>query len=407
MVEIMINDTETKVQSARLLTSISYLAMFSVGLVVGSLGPLLVPISDFFQLRIAQVGYPVVFLALGFLAGTMVVSFAWHRCNSRMILTFFSLCFVLLSLLIALFPYGIGKVLAFLFGLGLSGGTIITGIGSLFSELHGQVRERTLNVLHVFVGAGAAVGPLVVGILLTYTSRWQLTYLLIASVSAPLPLLFLAKSLYTEACPLEEREAIRQSLKQKKPLQSILFWSSIIAMFLYVGIEASFTSWTPVFLTRARGFSPIWASYTISFFWLGLILGRAVLSRFLRKETLLSFLTLAAAGAALFSSLTFLNVKGIALVFLVTCSGLSLGCVFPGLLALSANIFPRQVGFISGVVTGGGTTGSMVFPWIIGSFAAAVGLKTAVFLIPVLGGVLVSVLLYVRYPLNRLSVRRR
>jgi len=35
-------------------------SMTSVGLVIGSLGPLLVPISDTFHLRLAQMGLPIV-----------------------------------------------------------------------------------------------------------------------------------------------------------------------------------------------------------------------------------------------------------------------------------------------------------------------------------------------------------
>ncbi|MCD6232600.1 hypothetical protein J7K28_08290, partial [Candidatus Aerophobetes bacterium] len=66
---------------------ISYWGMFNAGIVISFLGPLLVPISNFFQLKLAQVGFPVVFNSMGFLLATFVLAFFWRIYRARLLLT--------------------------------------------------------------------------------------------------------------------------------------------------------------------------------------------------------------------------------------------------------------------------------------------------------------------------------
>ena len=82
---------------------VSYWGMFNVGMVLSFLGPLLVPISNSFQLELAQVGLPVALNFTGIFLATFAMAFFWHTYRARPLLTFSSL-FLSLSLVgIALF----------------------------------------------------------------------------------------------------------------------------------------------------------------------------------------------------------------------------------------------------------------------------------------------------------------
>ena len=56
------------------ITVTCYLGMFTLGILTGAIGPLLVSISHYFHLDISRAGWPIVFDAAGYLAGTLIIS---------------------------------------------------------------------------------------------------------------------------------------------------------------------------------------------------------------------------------------------------------------------------------------------------------------------------------------------
>ncbi len=378
------------------LTIISYWGMLNVGIVFGFLGPLLVPISRSFQLSLAQVGFPVVFNSRGFFLATFLLAFFWRIYRARLILTFSSL-FLLLSLVgIALLHTSLIVVLVLLFFVGFSGGLLHTGLDSLLSETFGRMRAKYLNILHIFVSLGALTGPLLVGLILTYSEKWYLVCFLTGLLNLPLPIFFWNKRLYKSATLSITRKAIDNS-RLNKPVSWRLFWPIVFAIFLYVGIESSFASWTPVFLVKARDVSTAIASYNISIFWVAMIGGRWLFSHFFYKADLSRSLIIGAAGGALFIALSFLSQESALILLFIACSGLFVSYLYPSLLALGGNVFPNSIGFVTGILTTGGFAGSMFFPWLIGPISQAMGLTKGVFVISSLSIGLVSVLLYFRH----------
>lgn len=375
------------------LTIISYWGMLNVGIVIGFLGPLLVPISRSFQLSLAQVGFPVAFNSMGFFLATFALAFFWRIYRARLILTFSSL-FLLLSLLgISLLHSSLTVVLVLLFFVGFSAGILHTGLDSLLSEAFGRMRAKYLNILHIFVSLGALAGPLLVGLILTYSKKWYLVCFLMGLLNLPLPIFFWNKRLYKSATFSITREAI-DNFRQNKPINWGFFWPIVFAIFLYVGAESSFASWTPVFLAKARDVSTATASYNISIFWSAMIGGRWFFSRFFYKADLSHSLIIGAAGGALFIALSFLSQESALILLFIACSGLLFSYAYPSLLALGGNVFPNSIGFVMGILTASGFLGSMFFPWLIGPISQTIGLTKGVFVIPLLSIGLASVLLY-------------
>ena len=380
------------------LFAISCWVMLSVGITFGSHGPLLVPISNTFQLRLGQIALPVVSHSIGFLAANILMALFWRIRRARLLLTISGLLAFLMLVSISLFR-SVGLLLTFLFFLGVAQGTMHTSVDSLFSEISGKERVKFLNWLHIFIGVGAVLGPLSVGMLLGYSEKWHLVYLMMAMVTLPLPLFFFRRSPY-ESITYNGEPQISASSSLARPTTSPLFWLAIIGIFTYVGLELSFASWVPVFLVKVKNVSHAWASYSISIFWFALMTGRFLFGRFLYRTNLSLFLGIGALVTALFTTLTF-STDSVLIGLFMAFSGLSLSWFYPSILALGGNTFPRNIGFITGSLAAGGTIGAIVFPWVIGPISEAFGLAKGIFLVPLLCLALTGIFFSYNYLLKR------
>lgn len=364
-------------------------SMTTVGIVIGSLGPLLVPISDTFHLRLAQMGLPIVSHSAGFLGGNIFLVVLWKTNRARLFLGFSSLVasLSLTSISLVRTPW---LLMVTLFFVGTSQGILHTSLDCLFSEVSGEERARPLNWLHIFFSTGAILGPLLVGTLLAHTERWNLVYLFIGLASLPLSVLFWRSRLYRDSLSSGSTLApVTHDLN--KPAASPLFWLAIGGMFLYVGLELSFGSWTPVFLIRIRELPVVSASYSISVFWLTMVAGRFLFGRFFHKTNLSLSLVVGTLAAALFTTLTFVLSHHVVIPLFIALSGLSLSWFYPTMIALGANTFPKHIGFMTGILAASGTSGSILFPWLIGPVSEALGLARGVFVVPLLCVVLAGI----------------
>ncbi len=376
--------------------------MFSVGMALGSLGPLLVPISDTFNLRIAQVGLPIVCRSASFVSGSIFLAFLWKTHRVRILL-------VVPSLVASLAMASIGLARTTLFFLtlllliGASQGLLHTTLDCFFSEISGAERARRLNWLHVFFSIGAVVGSLLAAIVLTFSEEWYPVYVLMGLLSLPLPVLFWRSSFYQEI-PSSGPPLTDTNHGLTRPLASSLFWLAVLAMFLYLGLEMSFASWTPVFLTKIRHLSVVSTSYSISAYWLSIVVGRSLFGRFFHKTNLSLSLVVGTLAAALFTTLTFMVRGRISITLLIALSGLSVSWFYPTVIALGANNFPDYIGFITGALVASGTSGAILFPWLIGPASEALGLGRSVFIVPLLCVVLAGIFSCCALSLRRTAV---
>ncbi len=386
------------------LFAISCWVMLSVGITFGSHGPLLTPISNTFQLRLGQIALPVVSYSIGFLAANILMALFWKIWRARLLLTISSLLTFLMLVSISLFR-SVGLLLTFLFFLGVAQGTMHTAVDSLFSEISGKERAKFLNWLHIFIGLGAVLGPLLVGMLLSWSEKWHLIYLMMALVTFPLPIFFFRRTIY-QGITYSGEPQISTSSSLVRPTTSPLFWLAVIGVFIYVGLELAFASWVPVFLVKVRNVSHVSASYSISIFWFALMTGRFLFGRFLYRTNLSLFLGIGALATVLFTTLTF-SINSVLIGLFMAFSGLSVSCFYPTILALGGNTFPRSIGLITGSLAAAGTVGAIVFPWIIGPISEAFGLAKGVFLVPLLCLVLAGIFLSYNYLLTRKRKHQR
>lgn len=139
-------------------------SMTSVGLVIGSLGPLLVPISDTFHLRLAQMGLPIVSYSTGFLSVNIFLAFFWKIHRTRIFLGLSSLVASLTLASISLVRTPL-LLLAILFFVGTSQGLLHTTLDCFFSEISGEERARPWLIGPLSEALGLARGVFLVPLL--------------------------------------------------------------------------------------------------------------------------------------------------------------------------------------------------------------------------------------------------
>ncbi|NLT54088.1 MAG: MFS transporter [Actinomycetales bacterium] len=255
-----------------------------------------------------------------------------------------------------------------------------------------------LNRLHAFFGVGALLGPLLAAWMLVRVP-WTAVWLVLSLAGLPLLVGFLIA--FPRHTP-PGKDASATDPPRGGDLLAVLREPGVLlgAVFLavYVGLEISVGNWGFSVLVD-RGQPDLVAGYIISGYWLGLTLGRFVISptsaRLGVTAVDTSFACLAGVTAgALLTWLAPGPVSGAGFVLL----GFFLGPLFPTTIAVTPRLTEApRVPTAIGVVNGVSVVGGAVFPWLAGSIAQEVGTWT---LLP-FSAVLSVVLLVVWWRMTR------
>lgn len=212
--------------------------------------------------------------------------------------------------------------------LGLGAGSIDTGLNN-YVALH--YKASHMSYLHCFYGVGVTVSPWILSIILK-TSGWRQGYqvLFLIQLAIAAILLFslpLWKKVESKDPVEEEMEIL--SIRQILSLRGAPF--SLLVYLGSCGIEAVILGYGSTYLTQGHGITTAAAAEVITYYYIGMTLGRAlsgvISKKFLSEQILIigECITVAAIVLLLFAKTTFL--AGTAL-FLV---GLGNGPVFPNM----------------------------------------------------------------------------
>jgi len=291
---------------------------------------------------------------------------------------------------VLLLGYAPGAIVAFVEGAGVDGeggdayageaevvaAIVAAGFGAGVAESGFQAYVVALpnstaltNRLHAFFGVGALLGPLLATWILGFAS-WRTVWFVLAAAEVPFVVAIWAtyprhEPAATAAHNSEQyhRGLLSSALRER----TVLLGAALLAV--YVGLEISMGNWGFSYLVQARGEHRVLAGYVVSGYWLGLTLGRFLISPFatrigasaanmafgcLTGVTVVAALTWALPGAA--------SIPGFVLL------GFFLGPIFPTAMAMVPNVTPaRLVPTAIGVMNAGSVVGGSVLPWLAGT----------------------------------------
>jgi fucose permease len=350
---------------------VAYAAFVLVGISAGVAGVLLPAQILDYGVDKATVGLTFFTFSAGFMLAGATAGPLVHRVGTRSALVIGGGLFALAGIYTGVRPPFVVFVLIVQVVLGF-------GIGVLESVLNAYLSEQAeattlLNRLHAFFGVGALVGPVVAAWMLTSVA-W--TTVLLALGLACLPLVAGFVWLYpSKPVQVQERRAGLLATALRDP--GIVLAAVFLAV--YVGLEISVGNWGFSFMVGHFGQRGVVAGYTISGYWLGLTVGRFVISPFARKRQLpAATMTKAclvgiAASAALTWAAPVATVAAAGFALL----GFFLGPIFPTTMSIvprltSSRLVPTAIGIINGFSVIGGA----VFSWLAGAIAQGVGVAT-------------------------------
>jgi fucose permease len=230
---------------------LSYASFVLVGMGAGAGGVLLVAQMSDYGVDRATIGTTFFTLSAGYALAGLATGWLIQRFGIRMALTAGGGGYMLAGLYLASRPAFVAFVLV----------QLVTGFGAGVLEsalnvyLAGSPGATTrLNRLHAFFGVGALIG-LMVGFLAVFPVRLP---------SSP-----------PKASDPAARGLVRAALREP----GVLLCGAMLAV--YVGLEMSMGSWGFGYLVQGRGLTASLAGYTVSGYWLGLTLGRFLISPWL------------------------------------------------------------------------------------------------------------------------------
>jgi fucose permease len=379
---------------------VAYAAFILVGISAGVGGVLLPAQIVDYGVNKATVGITFFTFSAGFMLAGATAGPLVHRLGTRRALAVGGGLFALAGIYTGVRPPFVVFLLVVQLVLGY-------GIGVLESVLNAYLSEQAeattlLNRLHAFFGVGALVGPVLAAWMLT-SLAWTSVLLALGLACVPLVASFVA--LYpaqpvrvhavdaelADGPPEVKRGLLGTALRDPGVVLAAVFLA------VYVGLEISVGNWGFSFMVGHYGQRAVLAGYTISGYWLGLTVGRFVISPMARRlEMSAANMTMAClVGVAASVALTWIAPVAALASIGFALLGFFLGPIFPTTMAIvprltASRLIPTAIGIINGFSVIGGA----VFSWMAGAIAQGVGVST---LLPfVLALALVLVLIWWR-----------
>jgi fucose permease len=318
-------------------------------------------------LRLDQMAVLGASLQLGLGAGVVVAGPLVDRLPRKPLVCAAS-AFAALALLAVDGHMSFSRAIFHVVAVGFGGGLCETAINTMTVERFAERAIRPLTLLHSAATLGAVAAPPVIGLLIAggdWTTGFRVTGAGWALVS--LGCLFARFPAPGGNDPSE---------RVQRPLMSPPLVALFAVAFAYVGLETALTLFAVPYASEGLMLGADRGRDAISSFWLGLLVGRLLIAvlttrsdpRFLVGGGLLAALVLTVG----------IGTGATQLELMVGLCGVSVGFVFPLMVALAGQWFPEQAGTATGLVIGAGCLGGFAVPWLTGAIAETSGVALAV-----------------------------
>lgn len=348
--------------------ALAFVAFLLFGVALVLVGASQHAIAAVLGLDLAESGLLASALALGLGAGMVTAGPLVDRFPRRPLLLVATLAS---GLALAFVDAGISyeRLLLQLFVVGWGGGVYDVLLSVVIVERFAEGAARRVSLAHAAATLGAMSGPALASAL-EPRGGWT-------AIFSATGIGYLAFALWVAALPLPPpaRAAHADALKRSALWSPALLAFGLIG-FAYLGVETAATLFAVPYAVDGLALDPGRGRSAISSFWLGILAGRAALVLWPREADARWLVASGAAGGALVAASAALALPWIELVFALC--GVCVGAVFPLLLTLVAQAFPRAPALATALVAGGGELGGIAVPWLHGALGDRFGIRASV-----------------------------
>ena len=276
---------------------------------------------------------------------------------------------------------------------GLGHGSSDLMILVLAAKTYPEKSVSALNILGLLFGAGAFVGPALVGlsqrlsgsalpVLWFAAAAHALAVPLVLAVLEPEGKAAAAPSAVPAAKTRDAKPAQAQGDAKAKPVRGALsspyVWILGLLLLVYVGAENAMGGWMAEYYKLTTGASAPEAAVVVSLFWLALSAGRLAAAAAGTKLSPRAVLGLGI-GVALAGALLLALSPGVRVATLaaIVVTGFGYSSIYPTGFAMAAAAFPDAPGKATSLVTVLGSAGGMLLPLLEGFVLAGAGPRAA------------------------------
>jgi len=374
----MIENTDTRRSVApreHLAVVTCYAAMFMLGFTISLLGPSLPGIAQRTGVTLTQTGLLFTLFSAGSILATILVA----RFNDHPARRW---TFLAGALLMAAGMWGVASSPTFLLiGVsialtGLAMSTEGTVPNAIFVDHYGAGAGRALNKLHVSVGVGSFVGPLVFAAALRLGGDYTAAYRIGAGLMLVVALMWLFA---LPPLPARHVASADQPARRLDPAALTPLLLMFALAMLYTGTEQVLAGWLFTYGQVALQQIATTASLATSLFWGAVLLGRlsavGLLGRLSNMRLVQLGLALAAAGVLLILAGQWARPAFWVGALLV---GLGFGPIFPTSLAYASQLAPQRSGAVGSVFVASGSAGAMTLPLAAGALIPIIGVSGSI-----------------------------
>jgi len=365
-----------KKRSSAGLIVLAYIAFISLGLPDGLLGVAWPGIRSRFGLPLDALGLLLVFSTSGYMLSSFISGALARKLGLGGLLSASCALTATALLVYSVTPYWWLFVLSASLG-GLGAGAIDAAINTYVAQNHS---ERMMQWLHASFGIGITLGPFIMTLGISLTTRWQPGYYVVAGAQALLAgIFFLTRGIWkgSEAAGSSEEEhhgpgeaSIGETLRQLPVLLSLFMF------LIYTGVELGLGLWSYSLLTEPRGIDPAVAGFVTGSYWGMFTLGRFLAGWYTRKVGVRQLIIFSITAALAGTGLVLANLGNAPTVIGIALTGLAIAPIFPGLVSDTVNrVGSRHQANTIGMQIAFAGFGAMIIPSAAGVLARHFGLE--------------------------------
>jgi len=251
-----------------------------------------------------------------------------------------------------------------MFIMGLGGGIMESATTTLMLKLHSDNTRGIVTLSQAFFCIGAIAGGFIAGVAFGNNISWRVVVYIVAGVSS-IGLVLQGFADYGIA----KTEPSAGGTEEKMSLHDFLspvFIALCVLLFIYVYYETAIASWIPYTMKSYFGTTEPVPQWTLSGFWVMMIIGRLLLTKVPEQWNSITMITILY-GVLVPITLLLLFVKnsGAAVVLYLMFGG-ACAVIWPLIVAVIGSIFKKNTGTFVGLAIAAGATGAGLAPILSG-----------------------------------------